>query len=65
MLKAFIKETNQPVKPERRPDESWLELVRDRVHSIPFGEVQIVIHDSKVVQVAVTEKKRFDGNSAR
>jgi hypothetical protein len=34
--------------------------ILDTVRAIRFGSVEIVIHDSKVVQVIRTEKVRFD-----
>jgi hypothetical protein len=37
----------------------WLELVRDKVQSLQFGVVQIVVHDSKVTQIERTEKTRL------
>jgi hypothetical protein len=40
-------------------DADWLETVRNHVNSIKFGVVQIVVHDSVVVQVERTEKVRF------
>jgi len=39
---------------------TWLQLVRDHVHSLKFGTVQITVHDSRVVQVERVEKLRFD-----
>lgn len=38
----------------------WLKAVRSQVNSLRFGLVQIVVHDSKVVQIERTEKIRFD-----
>jgi hypothetical protein len=40
--------------------ESWLETVRDQVASLRYGVVQIVVHDSQVVQIERTEKVRLD-----
>ena len=37
----------------------WLELVRQKVQSLRFGVVQIVVHDSKVTQIERTEKTRL------
>ena len=44
---------------ERRPPADWLELVREKVQSLRFGVVQIVVHDSKVTQIERTEKTRL------
>jgi hypothetical protein len=41
------------------PDADWLETVRSHVNSLKFGVVQIVVHDSVVVQIERTEKVRF------
>lgn len=38
----------------------WLAVVRDQVEHLRFGVVQIVVHESKVVQVERTEKVRFE-----
>lgn len=41
-------------------DAPWLALVADKVKSLNYGVVQIVVHDSRVVQVERTERHRFD-----
>jgi hypothetical protein len=38
----------------------WLVTVREQVNSLRFGVVQIVIHDSRVVQIEKTERVRLD-----
>lgn len=40
-------------------DAPWLALVADKVKSLHYGVVQIVVHDSRVVQVERTERHRF------
>ncbi len=42
-------------------DESpeWLSIVREKVETLRYGVVQIVIHDSKVTQIERTEKTRI------
>lgn len=40
--------------------ETWLETVRKQVAALRFGLVQIVVHDSQVVQIERTEKLRLD-----
>jgi hypothetical protein len=47
--------------PHEKRDASadWLELVREKVQSLRFGVVQIVVHDSKVTQIERTEKTRL------
>lgn len=43
----------------------WLSVVQEKVETLNFGVVQIVVHDSKIVQVERTEKIRFDGKEAK
>lgn len=38
----------------------WLTVVAEKVKSMRYGVVQIVVHDSKVVQIERTERTRFD-----
>jgi hypothetical protein len=32
-------------------DSSWLDVVRQQVGSLRFGVVQIVVHESRIVQI--------------
>jgi hypothetical protein len=51
------------------PDKEWnpnieQEILR-AVRSLCYGSVEIIIHDSKVVQIERKEKIRLDKNSAK
>ena len=41
------------------PSPDWLELARQKVQSLRFGVVQILVHDSNVTQIERTEKTRL------
>jgi hypothetical protein len=41
-------------------DSKWLELVVEHVKSLRYGVVEIVVHDSRVIQIEKTEKVRLD-----
>jgi len=56
-----IKNESNPSTTVAVPD--WLELVRRQVNSLRFGVVQIVVHDSRVVQVDKTERVRLGQES--
>ena len=45
----------------------WLEIVKQKVETLSYGVVQIVVHERKVTQIERTEKTRLDlqGNSSR
>lgn len=38
----------------------WLALVRCQVASLRYGTVEIVVHDSRVIQIEKTERVRLD-----
>lgn len=44
------------LKPQ--PDDP-LEALRSVLQSMRYGAVTVVVHDSRIVQMEVTEKKRF------
>jgi hypothetical protein len=37
----------------------WIELVRQKVESLDFGVVQLIVHDGRVTQIERTEKTRL------
>ena len=47
-----------------KPEPEWLGIVREKVESLRFGVVQIVVHDRRVTQVERTEKTRIDTAAA-
>ncbi len=53
---------SEVVEPLAEPTVSvpWLNVVAEKVKTIRYGVVQIVVHDSKVVQIERTERTRFD-----
>jgi hypothetical protein len=38
----------------------WLSIVREKVETLRYGVVQIVVHDSKVTQIERTERTRIE-----
>ena len=40
----------------------WIEIVRQKVESLRFGVVQLVVHDGHVTQIERTEKTRLPAN---
>ncbi|GAB1489208.1 hypothetical protein MASR2M8_16610 [Opitutaceae bacterium] len=52
------------IKPDTLSPE-WLDIVRQKVESLRFGVVQIVVHDSRVTQIERTEKTRIPSASTR
>lgn len=55
---------NSPAHPsglELTPD--WLRLVQQKVESLRYGVVQLVVHDGRVTQIERTEKTRLPSPS--
>jgi hypothetical protein len=51
--------------PAATADQNWQEIVRQHVESLRFGTVEIIIHDSRVIQIEKTERVRLTkGGSA-
>ncbi len=46
-------------------DAKWLELVVQNVKSLRYGVVEIVVHDSRVIQIEKTERVRLDKAETR
>ena len=46
--------------PESTTAAPWLSIVAEKVKNIRYGVVQIVVHDSKIVQIERTERTRFE-----
>lgn len=38
----------------------WLALVREKIESLRYGVVQLVVHDGRVTQIERTEKTRLE-----
>ena len=55
----MAKSGSKPIS-DQRGGEPWIELVCQHVSSLRFGQVQIVVHDARVVQIECTEKLRLD-----
>ena len=41
-------------------DLKWLEIVTQNVKSLRYGVVEIIVHDSRVLQLEKTERVRLD-----
>jgi len=41
------------------PQPEWLRVVQQKVESLRYGVVQLVVHDGRVTQIERTEKTRL------
>ena len=54
-----MSQTITQIKTELPPE--WLRVVQEKVESLRFGVVQLVVHDGRVTQIERTEKTRLQG----
>ena len=52
-----MSETTIPAKTDIPPD--WLRVVQEKVETLRYGVVQLVVHDGRVTQIERTEKTRI------
>jgi hypothetical protein len=57
---ARFKTDEEPPVSETPAVTPWLAVVAEKVRTLNYGVVQIVVHDSKVVQIERTERTRFE-----
>ena len=43
----------------------WLRVVQEKVETLRFGVVQLVVHDGRVTQIERTEKTRLNADSRK
>ena len=48
-----------PSSSDSTPTPDWIAVVREKVESLRFGVVQLVVHDGRVTQIERTEKTRL------
>ena len=56
----MARNTQKSVPSADTQTQHWLDLVRQQVDSLQFGLVQVVVHDSRVVQIERTERLRLE-----
>ncbi|SDR71200.1 YezD family protein [Opitutus sp. GAS368] len=49
--------------PKSGEQPEWLRVVQEKVESLRYGVVQLVVHDGRVTQIERTEKTRLVAGS--
>lgn len=49
------------IRPAAEASPEWLRVVQQKVESLRYGVVQLVVHDGRVTQIERTEKTRLQG----
>ena len=60
-----MSQIQQKISGSQAGDLKWLELVVQHVKSLRYGVVEIVVHDSRVIQIEKTERVRLDKTENR
>jgi hypothetical protein len=55
-----MSEEFEGLKAKSSDELKWLELVIQHVGSLRYGVVEIVVHDSRVIQIEKTERVRLE-----
>ena len=42
------------------PKSFWLKQIVESIEGLKYGQVQITVHDGRIVQIDRLERKRFD-----
>jgi hypothetical protein len=60
-----MSEGPKELKAKSHEELKWLELVIQHVGSLRYGVVEIVVHDSHVIQIEKTERVRLEKEENR
>jgi len=55
-----MSENREALKAKSSDELKWLDLVVQHVSSLRYGVVEIVVHDSRVIQIEKTERVRLE-----
>ena len=55
-----MSESNKELKAKTNDEPKWLDLVKQHVSSLRYGVVEIIVHDSHVIQIERTERVRLE-----
>lgn len=48
-----------PPDADRPPEDSALAAIRESLGRLRFGSIAVTVHDGRIVQLDITEKRRF------
>jgi hypothetical protein len=60
-----VNSIRQQLPVNKSGDLTWSETVAHNVKSLRYGVVEIIIHDSRVIQIEKTERVRLDKTGHR
>lgn len=55
-----MSDIHKEIKAKSSEELKWLDLVIQQVGSLRYGVVEIIVHDSRVIQIEKTERVRLE-----
>lgn len=52
------------LSPAPESTEPWVEIIRQKLASMRFGSIQLIVHEGRVTQVESLEKTRIPADGA-
>jgi hypothetical protein len=46
-------------------DHNWIEVIKEKLGGLRFGQILITVHEGRPVQIERTEKTRLEPSSAK
>jgi len=46
-------------------DHSWIEIIKEKLSGLRYGQILLTVHDGRVVQIERTEKTRLESSSSK
>ena len=45
--------------------QNWIEVIREKLGGLRYGQILLTVHDGRVVQIERTEKTRLESSSSK
>lgn len=46
-------------------EQNWVEVTREKLGGLRYGQILLTVHDGRVVQIERTEKTRLEPNTVK
>ena len=46
-------------------DQNWIEVTKEKLGGLKYGQILLTVHDGRVVQIEKTEKTRLESSSSK
>ena len=45
--------------------QNWIEVIKEKLGGLRYGQILLTVHDGRVVQIERTEKTRLESSSSK